>query len=319
MPPLAMVLGASSAAGTHLLREPPPGWVLEAAGRTDPRTWGLPLRRFHPLDLTDEPAVRGFLSRTSAEAWINLAVPCLAPTGPGPRKTPPVPLPEEGPARVLRAELPGWLAEEAERQDRYLIQLSTDEVFDGEAGPYGEEDRPSPPSERLSAGGEALGIGEARVYASRGRRAIVRVCRPYGARHPSRPDWVSAWSEALGHGAPLAIPPPEQITPTWVPDLTRSLGAILERQARRIYHVASPEVVSLEGFLGQLCREAGIVWRREGVADLGRGRRGGLKVREIHKLDVRPIGFREGLRRFVGDRGPQPLSGGTPSLASSRS
>ncbi len=220
---------------------------------------------------------------------------------------------------MLLANLPGWLAEEAERQDRYLIQLSTDEVFDGEAGPYGEDDSPHPPSDRVSPTGAALGAGEARVYASRGRRAIVRVCRPYGGHHPSRPDWVAQWAGALERGAPLAPHPPEQITPTWVPDLTDSLGAMLERQPRRIYHVASPEVVSLDGFRAQLCREAGLAGGHEGGPDPGKERRGGLRVREIHRLDVRPLGYREGLRRFVGDWEAQRNSAGRPYLAKSRS
>jgi dTDP-4-dehydrorhamnose reductase len=308
MAPVALLLGASSGPGAHLLREPPPGWTLEAAGRTDPRIWGLPLRRFHPLDLTDEGAVRGFLRQAAAEVWINLAVPCPGDGPPASPREDGAPGPREDPVRVLRAELPGWLAEEAERQDRYLVQLSTDEVFDGAGGPYDEDDPPSPPSAGHSAAGLALRTGEARVYASGGRRAIVRVCRPYGGRHPSREDWVTQWWRALQRGAPLVPPSLELTTPTWVPDLTRSLGAILERQARRIYHVASPEVVTMEAFLRRLCREAAFPWPWEGRCPSGRGRCGGLKVREIHKLDVRPVGFREGLRQMVADRGVPALS-----------
>ncbi len=316
---MALVFGASSAPGTHLLRQPPAGWALEAAGRTDPRTWGLPLRRFHPLDLSDGPAVRALLSGSPADAWINLAIPCLAPGPADARGMGALGAGDPERERSLLVDLPGWLADEAERQDRYLVQLSTDEVFDGEAGPYGEEDPPSPPSDRLSPTGAALGTGEARVYASRARRAIVRVCRPYGGGHPSRPDWVAQWAEALERGAPLVIPSAEQITPTWVPDLTEALGAILDRQPRRIYHVASPEVVSLDGFLAHLCREAGLPARRGGVPEPGNGRRGGLRVREVHKLGVRPLGYREGLRRFVGDRGSQRLSSGSPNRDNSRS
>ena len=319
---MALVLGASSAPGTHLLRHPPPGWVLEAAGRTDPRVWGLPLRRFHPLDLTDEPAVRGFLSRVSAEAWVNLAVPRSAPAAAGadPPGAGPSAQYDGEPGLRLRAGLPGWLAEEAERQDRYLVQLSTDEVFDGEAGPYDEDDPPSPPSGKLSPEGIALGMGEARVYASRGRRAILRVCRPYGGLHPSRPDWVTSWCDTLERGAPLPSLGAERITPTWVPDLTLALAAVLERQPRRIYHVASPEVVSLKGFLHHLGREAGLARPRDdGDASPGGGRRGGLRVREVHKLDIRPLGYREGIRQLIAARGPQPLSRADADLNSSRS
>ena len=307
--PRALLLGASSQIGLDLLRRPPVGWSFEGAGRTDPRPWGAGLSRFHPVDLSDEGAVRTLLGSTDSEVWINLArqgeEPFSRPRADA-RAPPAGPNPTD-PAWRVNAELPGWLAQEAKRRGRYLVHLSSDEVFDGSGGPYAEEDPPDLRSTTLSHVGYARGLGESRVYEAEGPRAILRVCRPYGARHPARPDWLERlWSD-LSQGRAPPLLPPEMLTPTYVPDVTLVLGALLERRPSRLFHVASPELLPSTGFARALQVESG----REPLGPAAPPEPGiepmrwGLRIREVHKLDVRPLSFREGLRSlFGGPAGP---------------
>jgi len=81
-------------------------------------------------------------------------------------------------AFAINAHAPGVLAEECARDGRWLVQLSTDYVFDGEAEhPYTETDAPAP----LNVYGASKLAGERAVEGAGGPHLIVRTSWVYSA------------------------------------------------------------------------------------------------------------------------------------------
>lgn len=310
-----LVLGGSSRVGSYFVEHPPKGWSVETAGRTDPRARGIPVATHTVLDLSEEGEVRSFLRSCTADSWVNFAARTDVDLCEKERPA----HPEEargtsaaGSAWRLNAELPRWLAEEAERAGRFLVQISTDFVFNGERGPYPEATPPSPFSSKVSWYGYTKGVGEASVFASKGPRAILRIAYPYGTHLEGRTDLALTLLSQRKEEAVHPLYTDQQITPTWVPDVADALAPILERASPRIYHVASPEVTSPYEFARTLLAAGG--WRSDDLRPTtlasqnpppGRAPRplqGGLRVSEVHKLDVRPRSFRQGIRELMEDR-----------------
>lgn len=316
MPSRVLVLGASSRVGHHFITHLPGGWSAESAGRTPPRVTTGPTPRHTPLDLSDENAVRTFLRSCRADAWVNFAARTDVdgcererPLGePGPAGPAGSPL---GSAWRINAELPRWLAEEAGSAGRFLVQISTDYIFDGTQGPYPEATPPSAFSPRVSWYGYTKGVGEAAVFRGQGPRAVLRIAHPYGTTRPGATDLALTLLQWRREGTTPPLYTDQRITPTWIPDVTEAVGAVLDRSSRkapRIYHVASPEPTTPLEFARTLYALNG--WREEDlrgtpmpeVPPPGRAPRprdGGLLVTEIHRLDYRPVSFREGLRNLT--------------------
>ena len=311
MPSTVLVLGATSRVGSHFVAHPPAGWSVVTAGRTDPRSRGLTVDSHTPLDLSDEAAVRGFLRGAKADACVNFAartdVDGCEKERSDPSAARPTGLP--GSAWTLNAELPRWVAEEEERAGRFFVHISTDYVFDGTHGPYPEATPPSPPSEKVSWYGVTKGIGESAVFSSKGPRSVLRISHPYGNPSPGGIDLALTLLAQRREDRLHPLYVDQRITPTWIPDVSTALGAILDLSSTRIYHVASPEVTSPYGFAKALFASRG--WRTDDLRtaslasqarDPARAARpvlGGLLVREVHKLDVRPRSFREGIRELL--------------------
>lgn len=331
MPKRVLVLGATSRVGSHFVAHPPQGWEVESAGRSDPRKLGLSVATHTALDLSDESAVRSQVSEERFDAVVNFAArtdvdacelerPFQAPA--------PDSSGAAGSAWRINAELPRWLAEESAARGTFLVHLSTDFVFDGTAGPYPEATPPSSFSPTIGWYGYTKGVGEAAVYRSKGPRAIVRIAFPYGTQLQGRTDLALTLLARRREGKLYPLYTDQRITPTWVPDVTDALGAILSRSSGKVYHVASPEVTTPFEFARTLFTAAG--WRAEDLPSSslaaqapapGRAPRplsGGLKVSEVHRLDLRPVSFREGARRLVDGFGadePSRARAGSASTA----
>lgn len=83
---------------------------------------------------------------------------------------------EEAVARIVNAEAPGVMAEEAARSDAVLLHYSTDYVFDGNKGePYLEEDQPNP----LNVYGRTKLAGEEAVRRAGALHLIIRTAWVY--------------------------------------------------------------------------------------------------------------------------------------------
>ena len=121
--------------------------------------------------------------------------------------------------------------------------LSTDFVFDGEAGPYKETDQPNPLSVYARSKYEAEHLLEDVIGLN---YSIVRTIIVYGqGEQLSRSNLILWAKEALQEGKPLNIVDDQFRAPTWADDLAWACVRICELNQTGIFHISGPETISI--------------------------------------------------------------------------
>lgn len=123
----------------------------------------------------------------------------------------------------------------------HLIHLSTDFIFNGEDGPYTEEDIPSP----VNYYGHAKLLSEKIVQASSINWAIVRTGLVYGITSAMTRSNIVLWVKtALEGGKELHLVDDQIKTPTLAEDLAIGCIKIVEREALGIFNISGEEVLT---------------------------------------------------------------------------
>jgi len=140
-------------------------------------------------------------------------------------------------ARRANALAPGWLAGASREAGAAFVQVSTDYVFDGTAQrPYREDDPTGP----RSVYGRTKLEGEQRARAAHPEALVVRTAWVFGpGRNFVRTILEAAGRAQRGEGPPLRVVDDQRGSPTWAGHLADGLLALVERDARGIYHVAN--------------------------------------------------------------------------------
>lgn len=292
-----LVTGACGLLGAHLME------LLsrrhEVVGTDRNPWWGDASRAVVAGDLLDPRFVDEFIGRTAPQALLH----CTAMTD--------VEACERDPeaARVQNAGVPRRLLGLLPA-DCLFVYLSTDAVFGGSRPMATEEDPPSP----CSVYGRSKLEGEEAVR-RRPNSLIVR-SNFYGwssGRKKTFAEWL--WG-ALERGEPLTLFEDFLFSPIYVADLAERLELLMEKNGRGVIHLAGRDRVSKSRFGLLLAEIAGLSHRsvRTGsVQDAGLlAVRGGDQSLDSSRFcrvtHVDLPGCREGLERFVEDRG-RPLSG----------
>ena len=210
-----------------------PDVELFATSRGTDRT-SLPLGdRYRALDITDPTQVDTVFDEVRPEvvihsaAMTNVDVCELDPEA----------------CRLQNVAATEHLVRAARRHHAHFIFLSTDFIFDGENGPYREEDEAAP----LSIYGQSKLDGE-RVVQEAGleRWAIARTIILYGiAKGLSRSNVVLWAKSALEKGEPIKVVDDQWRMPTLAEDLADGCIRIGKRQATGIYHLSGPDGMSI--------------------------------------------------------------------------
>src|SRR5690606_11934570 len=140
----------------------------------------------------------------------------------------------------VNGRAPGALADACRRRGARFVQVSSDYVFDGEAGrPYREEDAPAP----VNVYGASKLLGEALA-----RRAhpdgtiVVRTASLFGRAAPGHGSgsFVATIVRAAREGRPLRVVDDVVMSPTFAPDLARGILDLLEHDAPAgTYHLVN--------------------------------------------------------------------------------
>lgn len=147
-------------------------------------------------------------------------------------------------SRRINCDSPVALARWAAATGARLVFFSTDYVFDGQAGPYGEDDPPRP----LSAYGRHKRQAEEAVAAILGPRALIlRTAWVYSA-DPGGTNFFERVRAGLAAGRPLVVPEDQYGNPTYAPDLVAAALALVDRGAAGLFHVAGSAVMSRAAF-----------------------------------------------------------------------
>ncbi len=118
-----------------------------------------------------------------------------------------------------------------------FIYVSTDFVFDGESGPYSEEDKPAP----VNYYGHTKWMAEKAVQIYQHPWAIVRTVLVYGASYSGRQNLVETVRRKLESGEEYQVVSDQFRTPTYVEDLSWALAEIAEKEHSGIFHISGAE------------------------------------------------------------------------------
>ena len=135
-----------------------------------------------------------------------------------------------------------YLADACQKIDAHLIQISTDFIFDGEDGPYTEEDKPNP----LSYYGLSKLKSEQLLQAHTVNWTIVRTIIVFGTGEKLSKGNIVLWAKgALEKGDPLNIIDDQFRAPTLAEDLADACILALKKKAYGIFNVSGKDIMSI--------------------------------------------------------------------------
>lgn len=234
-----VVTGANGLVGERLLR------LLASRGH---ETWGFgrgaqrtDTGRYVSVELGD--AAR--LSETLRELRPDVVINCAAMTD--------LDECERNPSGAFTANVEGvaTLARSTRELDGHLVHLSTDYVFDGEAGPYDVEAIPNPRGVYAltkHAGEEAV-----RALCARGSWTIARTAVVYGWPSTGKNNFGSWLLESLGAGKTVKLFTDQWISPTHASNAAEMIFELAERRLAGLWHVSGAEHVNRVTFGQRLC------------------------------------------------------------------
>lgn len=141
----------------------------------------------------------------------------------------------------LNVEAVQYLVNISEELNIHFIHLSTDFIFDGEDGPYREEDEPNP----ISYYGKSKLAAEEIIKASRCKWAILRTVLVYGIVHDYGRSNIVTWvKSSLEADKPIKVVNDQIRTPTLAEDLAMGCWLVVKHDAEGIFHISGKEVLT---------------------------------------------------------------------------
>ena len=195
-----------------------------------------------------------------------------------------------------------FLVEAAKEVGARLVYISTDFIFDGEAGPYKEDDEPKPVnyygSTKLSA--------EAEIMESGLPWSIVRTVLVIGTAVGTRSNIISWVRDKLTRGEKIKVVDDQFRTPTFTEDLAKGIVLVVEKKATGIYHISgkdflTPYQIALKtadhfGLDHSLIEKADVTSFSQPAV---RPPRTGFYIDKARKdLGYEPLSFDEALKKF---------------------
>ncbi len=143
---------------------------------------------------------------------------------------------------LLNVDAVGYLADACERINAHLIHISTDFIFDGEDGPYREEDIPNP----LSYYGLSKLKSEQLLQAHSVKWTILRTIIVFGIGENLSKGNIVLWAkEALCKGDALNIVDDQYRAPTLVDDLADICILAIKKKTLGIFNASGKDIMSI--------------------------------------------------------------------------
>ncbi|HNW44953.1 MAG TPA: SDR family oxidoreductase [Elusimicrobiales bacterium] len=154
-------------------------------------------------------------------------------------------------ARRVNAAGPALVAEECRAAGARLVYLSTEYVFDGKAGPYGEEDPVNP----VSVYGRTKLEGEQAVLAI-ADALVIRTTVVYSYSATSVNFIMQLIANARA-GKAMSVPKDQFSNPTYAPALGTAILDLALKGAGGIYNVVGPDLMDRYAFALKACAAFG--------------------------------------------------------------
>ena len=283
----ALVIGASGQVGRTAA-----GALRDAGFRVTGTYASAPRPGLVPLDLLDDGAVRALVREVRPDVCVLSSALTHVDRCED----------EPGLAEALNARAPAVVAAACREVGGRVVHLSTEYVFDGTAGPYGEDDPPSPPC----VYGATKLAGERAVLAASPANLAVRTTVVF-SHDPAGKNFVMQLLARLGAGERMRVPADQLSSPTYAPDLGAALAALAVRpEIAGVLNVVGPDVLDRVAFAIAAARALGLDERLvEPVttASLGqrarRPLRAGLRTDRLHALGISLRGVDAALADFA--------------------
>ena len=194
-------------------------------------------------DLTDGRAVEGILAEARPEVIIHTA------------SMTDVDACERNPdqAYTHNVQATADLSRAARSIGAHLVHVSTDYVFDGERGPYGEDDVPNPRGTYATT----KHIAEQAVRVLTPSWTIARTAVVYGWPPSGRPNFGSWLVSTLRRGESVRLFEDQLVSPSLALSVAAILAEIAERKLSGIWNACGASVVDRLTFGRELCRVFG--------------------------------------------------------------
>ncbi|MDD5449008.1 MAG: NAD(P)-dependent oxidoreductase [Candidatus Omnitrophica bacterium] len=285
-----LIIGAAGFLGNYLLKDLSKGNEAAGADKCE-KVKGLAY-----IDLTEKGLVKEVISRARPEVILLTA----SITG--------VDFCEQNQdlAWQVNSEGPKEVAVAAKRQGSSLVFYSSDYVFDGEAGPYTEEDKPNP----INCYGRTKLEAEKIIQKELKRYLIIRTCSLYGYQQ-SGLNFAMQVIRALKENREIRAPYDQFGTPTYVEDISAITARLIKDKRQGIFNVAGPDYLNRTEFAENIAESFGLdktFVKGTSTAELkqpaSRPKKGGLRADKLRvEAGIDTMGLKSGLlqmRRLYG-------------------
>lgn len=121
-----------------------------------------------------------------------------------------------------------------------LVQISSDYVFDGKAGPYSDEAKPNP----ISFYGLTKLRAEEAVLGGASRHLVVRTMVIFGNGINLRPDFITWVKNSLGAGKEITVVTDQTGNITLASNLAFNIAALIKADASGIFSLSGSDILS---------------------------------------------------------------------------
>jgi dTDP-4-dehydrorhamnose reductase len=135
------------------------------------------------------------------------------------------------------------VAQYSAENNKYLIHISTDFVFDGKnppAGGYSETDSPNP----IEWYGHTKYLAELEVKKAGGEHVIARIAFPFRSSFPNKIDLIRSIINKLENNSLPSLFSDQLITPTFIDDIAGAINAFIDKRPSGIYHIVGSSSLS---------------------------------------------------------------------------
>lgn len=233
----ALVIGASGMVGGALTR------ALRQRGHEAIGTYrSHKIEDYFSLDVNDGPATESLVLQTKPD-WI------FCPAG-----MTRADLCEEKPSEAWKHTVEGPLniGRIGQRIGAGFVFYSSSYVFDGQAGPYREDDQPNP----LNVYGRCKWEAERAILAQLDRWLILRTIVVYGPEAQGK-NFVYQVLRAARNGTRMPVPIDQISNTTYSEDLASASVELIERNKTGLYHIAGLDSLDRYNFGRLVCKVFG--------------------------------------------------------------
>lgn len=238
-----LIIGANGFVGRRLLQKYSADFNYNVFGCSKGKDL-LPTDKHHftQVDLTDLIALEKYINKISPDVIVNAAA----------LSSPQYCQENALVAQKVNVESVKVMSDYAERNNKFLVHLSTDFVFNGSRKRlYTEEDERGPQNYY----GETKTKAEDILLASSCRHAIARIEVVFGEHYPGQHGNIfTLVRNTLSCGQTLKVVNDQYRTPTFIDDVVWGIDAIINKEHTGVFHLAGPDYLSIADFAYRIAR-----------------------------------------------------------------